>query len=139
MENIPNRIREQKTSLTDWSVTSTVVTTMRRIVGSIINNQASGGKWLLSEAILDTVRVYIYCYVGEVNEVMKVELYRMVEEQDGLGEEINLSRNLEKTHMKIRGNMKSKLEKYLEPLLHVPSSEKYHRWFSLILYARYVN
>ena len=85
------------------------------------------------------MRVYIYCSVGEVNEVMKVELYRMVEEQDGLGEAINLSRNLEKTHMKIRGNMKSKLEKYLEPLLHVPLSEKYHRWFSLILYARYVN
>ena len=44
----------------DWSVTSTVVMTMGQIVGSIVKNQASGWKWLSSEAIVDTVRVYIY-------------------------------------------------------------------------------
>ena len=39
----------------DWSVTSTVVMTMGQIVGSIVKNQASGWKWLSSEAIVDTV------------------------------------------------------------------------------------
>ena len=34
--------------------------TMWQIVSSIVNNQASGGKWLISESIIDTVRVYIY-------------------------------------------------------------------------------
>ena len=48
MNNIPDRIRERNPSLTDLSVTRTVVMTMRHIVGSIVKNQASGGKWLIS-------------------------------------------------------------------------------------------
>ena len=60
MENIPDRIREQNPSLTDWSSTSTVVTTMRRIVGSIVKKKAYGGKWLIFGEIVDNVRVYIY-------------------------------------------------------------------------------
>ena len=43
----------------DYSVTRNVVTTMRQIVGSIVKNKASGGKWLISEEIVDTVRLYI--------------------------------------------------------------------------------
>ena len=42
------------------SVTSTVIMNMRKIVGSIVKNQVSGGKWLISESIVDNVRVYIY-------------------------------------------------------------------------------
>ena len=49
--------------------------TMRQIVGSIVKKQASGGKWIISEAIVYTVRVYIYCYGGEVDEVLKLGLY----------------------------------------------------------------
>ena len=48
--------------------------TMRQIVGSIVKTQASGGKWLISEAIVNTVRFYIYCSVYEVDGVFKVEL-----------------------------------------------------------------
>ena len=44
MENIPDGIREQNPSLMDWSVTSTDVMNMRKIVVSIVKNQASGGK-----------------------------------------------------------------------------------------------
>ena len=57
MDNIPDIMRECKYSLTDWSFTITVVMTMRHIVVSIVKIQASGGKWLISEAIVDTVRV----------------------------------------------------------------------------------
>ena len=60
MYSIHDRIRERNPSLEDWSVTITVVTTMQRIVVSIVKNKAYGGKWLISEAIVDTVRVYIY-------------------------------------------------------------------------------
>ena len=45
----------------DWSVTITAVMNIRRVIGIIVKNQASGGKWLVSEAIVDTVSVYIYC------------------------------------------------------------------------------
>ena len=38
MDNIPDIIRERNPSLADWSVTSTVVMTMQRIVGSIVKN-----------------------------------------------------------------------------------------------------
>ena len=74
MENIPDRKMEQNPSLMDRSVTITIVMTMRQIVGSIVKTQASGGKWLISEAIVNTVRFYIYCSVYEVDGVFKVEL-----------------------------------------------------------------
>ena len=35
--------------------------------------------------------------------------------------------------------MKRKLAKYLEPLLEVTSSDKYHWWFALMIDTRYVN
>ena len=39
----------------------------------------------MSDSIVDTVRVYIYFSGDKVDEVLKVELYQMIEEQDGLG------------------------------------------------------
>ena len=76
--------------------------TMRHIVGSIVKNQASSDKCLISEAIVDTVRVYIYCSSDEVDEVLKLDLEHMVEEQDDSGEARQPIRNLEEIHMKIR-------------------------------------
>ena len=75
---------------------------MRKIVGIIDKNQASGGKWLISEAIAYNVRVYIYCSSDEVNEVLKADLDQILEYQDGSWEDIQLRRNLEETHMKMR-------------------------------------
>ena len=98
--------------------------TMRQIVGIIVKMQASGGEWLISEAIVDTVRVYIYLYGYEVDEVLKVGLYQMVGDQDGLAEARQLRRNLEDTHIKMRENVKIKIANYLDPLLEVPSSDK---------------
>ena len=83
--------------------------TMRRIVGSIVKNKASSGKWLISEAIFDTVRVYIYFSSDEVDKVLKVDYHHMVEEQYGLGEARKLRRNLVETHIKMQENVKSKL------------------------------
>ena len=60
MYNIPDRIRERKTSVTDSSVTSTFFITMQRIFRIIAKNQAYGGKWIISEEIVDTVRICIY-------------------------------------------------------------------------------
>ena len=51
----------------------------RKIVVSIVKNQASGGKWLIYEAIFDTGRVYIYYSGDEVDEVLKMVLDQMVE------------------------------------------------------------
>ena len=56
----------------------TFVMNIRWIVGIIIKNQASGGKCLISEEIVDTVRFYIYCSGDEVDEVFKVELEQML-------------------------------------------------------------
>ena len=35
-------------------------------------NQASGGKWIISDSIVDTVGVFIYCYIDEVDEFFEV-------------------------------------------------------------------
>ena len=83
--------------------------------------------------------MYIYRYGDDVDEVLKVKLDRMVEYQDGLEEAIQVRRNLEEMHMKIRENVNIKLAKYLEPLLEVPSADKYHWWFALIIDSCYVN
>ena len=48
----------------------------------------------------------------------------MLEEQDGFGEARQLRRNSEETHMKMRENMRRKLDEYLEPLLEVTSEDK---------------
>ena len=70
---------------------------------------------------------------------MKVELYQMVEDHYGSGEAIHLRRNLEEMHMKMRENLRRKLDKYLDPILEVTSAYKYHCWFSFILDPQYVN
>ena len=48
--------------------------TIHKIVGSIVKNHSSGGKWIISEAIVDNVRVYIYFSGDEVDEFLKVDL-----------------------------------------------------------------
>ena len=48
-----------------------------------------------------------------MDEVLRMELYKMVEDQDGTVDARQLGRNLEETHMKIRENVNSKLAKYL--------------------------
>ena len=63
----------------------------------------------------------------------------MVEVQDGLEEARYLRKKLEEMHTKMRENVKSKLDNYLDSLLGVPSEDKYHWCFSLKLYPRYVN
>ena len=75
------------------------------------------------------MRVYIYFSGDEVYEVLKVVLGHMLEEQGGLADARQPRRNLEETHMKMREILKSKLDKYLEIILEVPSAYKYHRWF----------
>ena len=52
--------------------------------------------------MVDTMRVYIYYSGDDMDEVLKVELDKMVEDQDCLAEARQLIRNLEETHMKIR-------------------------------------
>ena len=63
----------------------------------------------------------------------------MVEEQDGSGETRQPWRNLEETHMKMRVNVKSKMKKHLKTLLNVPSLDKCHWQFALILDPSYMN
>ena len=59
-----------------------------------------------------------------MDEVLKVELNQVVEDQDALGEAIHPRKNLKDTHMKIWENVKSKMAKYLDTLFEVPSAEK---------------
>ena len=56
---------------------------MRHIVGSIVKDQASVGNWLIYASIVDTLRFYIYCFGEGGDGVFRVELYQMLEYQDG--------------------------------------------------------
>ena len=88
---------------------------------------------------MDTVMVHVCCSRDEVDEVPKLKLDQILEDQDGSGEARHMRRKMDETHMKTQGNVKSKLEKYLEPLIHVPLQEKYHWWLDLILDPHCVN
>ena len=61
----------------------------------LLKKQASDGKWLRSESIFDTVRVYIYLFSDDVCDFLNLELYQMVEKQDDLAEARQLRSNLE--------------------------------------------
>ena len=112
---------------------------MRRIFGSIVKDKVSCGKCLIYEAIVDTMRVYIYICGDDLYEGLNVEFEQMVEEKDGSGEAKYRRGNLEETHKKMRENVKSKLANYLHPLLEVPSSYNWHWWPTLIIDPGYVN
>ena len=65
-------------SLIDWEVIHMILTSMKRIVGSIVLNQCSGKEWLLSEAKVDLVWIYNYCSGDDSDDVTK-HLDTMVE------------------------------------------------------------
>ena len=60
---IHDNIRARRPSLVDWEVIHMIVTSMNHIVGIIVLNQCSNKEWLLSEAIVDLVRIYNYTQV----------------------------------------------------------------------------
>ena len=57
-----------------------IVTSTNFIVNIIILRQCYGKEWLLSEAILDLVRIYIYCSGDDVDEDVSKQLNTIVEE-----------------------------------------------------------
>ena len=55
-----------------------IVTSMKRIVGSIVLNQCSGKEWLLSEAIVDLFWIYNYCSGDDADDDVTKHLDTMV-------------------------------------------------------------
>ena len=80
MPGIHDNIRARRPSLVDWEVIHMIVTSMKRIVGSIVLNHFYGKEWLLSEVIVDLVRIYNYCSGDDVDDVTK-HLDKIVEER----------------------------------------------------------
>ena len=60
MPGIHDNIRARRPSLADWDFIHMIVASMKCIVVSIVLNQWSGKEWLLSDAIVDLVRIYNY-------------------------------------------------------------------------------
>ena len=114
-----------------------IVTSMERIVGSIVLNQCSGKEWFLSEAIVDLVQIYTYCSGGDADDDVSKHLDTMVEERGNLPDAENL-RNLLEVHSKMRSRVKKELLNVLAQMLQIPAQTKYHYWFILFLDPRYV-
>ena len=100
-----------------------IVTSMKRIVGSIVLNQCSGKEWILSEAIVDLVRVYNYCSGEDVDDVTK-HLDTMVEERGKLPDAENLRSNLLGVHPNMRSRVKENLTNVLASLLQILAPKK---------------
>ena len=71
---------EMRPSLVDWDVIQMIVTSMKHIFGITILNQCAGNEWILSEALVDLVRIYTYCSGDDADEDVSKELDTMVEE-----------------------------------------------------------
>ena len=76
---IHDNIQARTPSPVDWGFIQIIVTSMNLIVGSIILNQCSCKEWLLSEAIVDLVRIYTYCSGDDANEGVYKHLDAMVQ------------------------------------------------------------
>ena len=110
-----------------------IVTSMKQIIGSIIFSQCSGKEWLLSEAIVDLVRIYTYCSGDDADEDVSKQLYTMVENRGKSQDAENLRSNLLEVHYKIQYRLKEKLTNILAPLFKIPAATKYHYWFTIFL------
>ena len=128
MPGIHDNIRARRPSLVDWEVIRMIVTSMKRIVGRIFLNQCSGKDWLLSEAMVDLVRIYNYFTGDDIDDVTK-HLDTMVEERGNSSDVENLRSNLLELHSKMRSRVKEKLTNFLAPLLQILAPSKYHYWF----------
>ena len=69
---------------------------------------------------------------------MSKHLDTMVEDRGCSPDIENLPSNLLEVHSKMRSRVKDKLTNFLAPLLQIPEPTKYHYWFALFLYPRYV-
>ena len=100
-----------------------IMNSMKRIVGSIVLNHFSGKEWLLSEAIVDMVRINNYCSGDDVDNVTK-HLGTMVEERGNSPDAENLRSNLLEVLSKMRSRGKENLTMVLAPLLQTQPPKK---------------
>ena len=78
MPGIHDNIHVKRPSLVDWEVIHMIMTSTKRIVGSIVLNQCYGKEWLLSEAIVYLVRIYTYCSGDNTDDDVSKRLDTMV-------------------------------------------------------------
>ena len=97
---IHDNIRARRPSFIDWEVTHMIVTSMKRIIVSIIINQFYGKEWLLSEAILDLVRIYNYFSGDDADDDVTKHLNTMVKERDISPDTEKMCSNLLEVHSK---------------------------------------
>ena len=98
---IHENIRARGISLVNCDFIQMILTSMKPIFGSIFLNQFFVKEWILSESIVDLVRVYTYCSVDDANDDVSKYLDTMVEERCNSQDAENLLSNLLKVHPKI--------------------------------------
>ena len=117
MTGIHDNIRARRPPLVDWEVIQIIVTSMKCILGRIVLNQCSSKEWLLSESIVDMVRIYTYLSGDDANDDASKHIDTMVEERGKLLDAENLRSNLLEVHSKMRSRVKYKLTNVIAPLL----------------------
>ena len=95
-----------------------------RIIGSIVLNQCSGKEWLLSEAVVDLVRIYTYFSGEDADDDVLKHLDTMVEDRGKSQDLENLRSNLLEVHSKMWYRVNNKITNVLAPLLKIPVATK---------------
>jgi hypothetical protein len=138
-EGMSPESRKRLPSKEDWEVARCLVETMKDIVGSITMKQTNGSNWLLSDAKVDFIHVYLQ--YSSSNDIPSDEnrLQELLHEESYLSDAQNLVSNLKDLCQKIRKAVCDHLRPFLEPLIQMPPPEKYHMIFSLFLDPRFVS
>ena len=103
-----------------------IVTSMKRIGGRIVLNKCSSNEWLLSEDIVDLLRIYTYFLGDDADDYVSKHLDTIVEGIGNFPDVENLRSNLLEVHSKMRSWVKDKLTNVLAPLLQNPAPTKYY-------------
>jgi hAT family C-terminal dimerisation region len=133
-------LRERKPTFEDWETAYCLVETMKVVVDGIKFNEAKGNKWLLSDAVVNLIDVYVQnTEFADIPMVTKraEELMDQDMNTEEMEEMLNLVHNIKRLSQLLRKAVSEKILPYLQPLIQVPNENKYHMMFAILLDPRY--
>ena len=137
MPGVENEIKTCKPSNEDWELVHVVVHTMKVVVASAHKNELVGRQWLLSDAVMDIVGIYLFCCDQSAVPEADQRCGEIKEKNENSASSVRLANNLLEPHYNILENVKNKLAYFIGQLIKALDGRKIHWWFCLILDPQY--
>ena len=102
---------------------------MKEVVAGVHKNELVVRPWLLSDAVMDIVGVYLFCCDQSAVTELDQRFAYMREHNDNSASSVRLANNLLEIHYNILDNVKNNLAPFVEHLLKAPDENRFHWWF----------